>query len=130
MPEKGIFFAPNAFSSYSWWSVCLLLLKCLLSFKMRVYVLPVFTNRYKTNSKWNLYSLRLLLFSLGISSLEIRNAENRFICIFLILLTLTAGCASPRKYKESNFTKQSQQADSVFNIGYGRKWLQDHGIIQ
>lgn len=87
-------------------------------------------NRYKTNSKWNLYSLRLLLFSLGISSLEIRNAENRFICIFLILLTLTAGCASPRKYKKSNFTKQSQQADSVFNIGYGRKWLQDHGIIQ
>ena len=49
------------------------------------------------------------------------------ICTCLILIV---GCASPRKYKESPFTKQSQQEDSVFNIGYGRKWLQDHGIIQ
>ena len=53
--------------------------------------------------------------------------RNMLICTCLILIV---GCASPRKYKESPFTKQSQQEDSVFNIGYGRKWLQDHGIIQ
>lgn len=49
------------------------------------------------------------------------------VCTFL---TLIVGCASSRKDKESHFKKQSQQADSVSNIGYGRKWLQDHGIIQ
>jgi len=49
------------------------------------------------------------------------------VCILLILIV---GCASPRKYKENHFTKQFQQADSVFDTGYGRRWLQYHGIIQ
>lgn len=46
------------------------------------------------------------------------------------LFTLVMGCASPRKYKENHSTNQFQQADSVFNVGYGRRWLQYHGIIQ
>ena len=35
------------------------------------------------------------------------------------LLTLIVGCASPRKYKENRFTKQFQEADSMFNEKYG-----------
>lgn len=58
--------------------------------------------------------------------------------IICTLLALTAGCASPRKYqenhsarklhqpdflpdkaKENRFTKQFQDADSIFNEKYG-----------
>ena len=42
-----------------------------------------------------------------------------FICTLLVLM---AGCVTPRKYKENRFTKQFQQADSMFNEkckGYG-----------
>jgi hypothetical protein len=35
-----------------------------------------------------------------------------FICTLLVLM---AGCVTPRKYKKNRFTKQFQQADSVFN---------------
>nr|DAT22093.1 MAG TPA: Prokaryotic membrane lipoprotein lipid attachment site [Caudoviricetes sp.] len=45
------------------------------------------------------------------------------------LFTLVMGCASPRKYKENRSADQFQQADSVSNVGYGRRWLQYHGII-
>lgn len=34
------------------------------------------------------------------------------------LLTLIVGCASPRKYKVNRFTKQFQEADSMFNQKY------------
>ena len=34
------------------------------------------------------------------------------------LLTLIVGCASPRKCKENRFTKQFQEADSMFNQKY------------
>ena len=41
------------------------------------------------------------------------------ILLICAILALIVGCASPRKYKENRFTKQFQQADSVFNEKYG-----------
>jgi hypothetical protein len=40
------------------------------------------------------------------------------ILLICAILALIVGCASPRKYKENRFTKQFQQADSVFNEKY------------
>ena len=43
------------------------------------------------------------------------------ICTLLVLLT---GCTAPRDYKKNRFTKQFQEADSMFNEKYrysGRK---------
>jgi len=37
------------------------------------------------------------------------------ICTLLVLLT---GCTVPRVYKKNRFTKQFQQADSMFNQKY------------
>ncbi|MBV3810430.1 hypothetical protein KSX85_03245 [Bacteroides stercoris] len=37
------------------------------------------------------------------------------ICTLLVLLT---GCIAPRVYKENRFTKQFQEADSMFNEKY------------
>lgn len=37
------------------------------------------------------------------------------------LLTLIVGCASPREYKENRFTKQFQEADSMFKEQYKYK---------
>ena len=44
------------------------------------------------------------------------------ILLICAILALIVGCASSRKYKENRFTKQFQQADSMFNEkckGYG-----------
>lgn len=37
------------------------------------------------------------------------------ICTLLVLLT---GCTAPRDYKKNRFTKQFQEADSIFNEKY------------
>ena len=37
------------------------------------------------------------------------------ICTLLVLLT---GCTAPRDYKKNRFTKQFQEADSMFNEKY------------
>ena len=37
------------------------------------------------------------------------------ICTLLVLLT---GCTAPRDYKKNRFTKQLQEADSMFNEKY------------
>ena len=37
------------------------------------------------------------------------------ILLIYTFLTLLVGCASPKIYKENRFTKQFQQADSIFN---------------
>ena len=42
------------------------------------------------------------------------------ICTLLVLLT---GCIAPRVYKENRFTKQFQEADSMFNEKYRLKML-------
>lgn len=51
---------------------------------------------------------------------------NKILIIF-VLLTLMVGCTTPkvshttfkREYKENRFTKQFQEADSMFNQKYG-----------
>lgn len=44
------------------------------------------------------------------------------ILLICAILALIVGCASPRKYKENRFTKQFQEADSMFNQKYLLKW--------
>ena len=39
---------------------------------------------------------------------------NKILFIFTLLVLLT-GCTAPRDYKKNRFTKQFQEADSMFN---------------
>nr|UVM86819.1 MAG: membrane lipoprotein lipid attachment site protein [Bacteriophage sp.]UVX73756.1 MAG: membrane lipoprotein lipid attachment site [Bacteriophage sp.] len=41
------------------------------------------------------------------------------ILLICTLLALLIGCTTPRVYKENRFTKQFQEADSMFNEKYG-----------
>lgn len=43
---------------------------------------------------------------------------KKILLICAILALIVVGCASPRKYKENRFTKQFQEADSMFNQKY------------
>ena len=43
------------------------------------------------------------------------NNGMKKILLICAILALIVGCASPRKYKENRFTKQFQEADSMFN---------------
>lgn len=48
----------------------------------------------------------------------ITNLGMKKILLICAILALIVGCASPRKYKENRFTKQFQEADSMFNQKY------------
>lgn len=44
------------------------------------------------------------------------------ILLICISVALSVGCTAAKIYKENRFTKQFQQADSMFNKKYGLKW--------
>ncbi|WP_320905966.1 lipoprotein [Phocaeicola sp.] len=44
-----------------------------------------------------------------------KNIMKKILLIFTLLVLLT-GCTAPRVYKKNRFTKQFQEADSMFSL--------------